>query len=83
MLQQGLKINNKKQINCAKDVDPFGKEHPGRTLYTEYVYKYKRLTKEQQAWAKLSESHVYRDYIHAEQFGHHIYNQEINNGGKL
>jgi len=63
--------------------DAFSEEHPGVKLYNNYTHKYKRLTKTEQAFAKISNAPVYRDYVHAMTYGHQIYNQELVNGGKL
>lgn len=66
-----------------EDLNVYNEEHPGVKKYKEYIHKYKRMTETEQAWAKLSGAPVYRDYLHAQKFGHQIYNQELVNGGKL
>ena len=58
-------------------------ENPGHKLYREYTENYISLTKNEQAFAKIACSQVYKDYINAQTYGIQIRNQEILNGGKL
>ena len=62
--------------------DTYNEEHPGVSKYKEYIHKYKRMSKTDQAFAKLRHAPVYRDYILAQKYGIQIHNYELTTRGK-
>ena len=68
-----------KTIKTLEFIDALG-EHPGEVLFKQYISAYKDLSDVDKAQHKLANSIVYTNYLDAQKYGIHIYNQRTNGG---